>query len=94
MYMHVCTCVRTCIFVHSISYNLACINTLTQTHLDRFVRARHYRYWYTKLGSKEAGKGQWWRRKLIGDYLPAVSAHQLRATLQSQGWTWYNRQKN
>lgn len=55
----------------------------------RFVRALHYRYEYTKLGSKEAASGQWWTRRLIGEYLPIVSEANLRKVIENQGWKWY-----
>jgi len=54
--------------------------------LNRFIRARHYLYHYTTPGSKEAINGQWWRRELIGDYLPIVTLHSLYPILKEQGW--------
>lgn len=58
--------------------------------MSRYVRALHYRYQFTELGSKEAAQGQWWSRKLIGQlYMPIVSAAQLRPTIEAQGWQWY-----
>lgn len=59
----------------------------------RFVRALHYRYQYTKLGSPEAERGHWWKRSLIGQYLPIVSSRQLRPVVESQGWKWYTKKK-
>jgi hypothetical protein len=56
----------------------------------RIVRALHYRYQYTKIGSEEAKQGQWWRRELLGEYFPPVSEVQLRPILEGQGWRWYN----
>ena len=60
-------------------------------HPHRYIRALHYRYEYTKIGSKEAGRGQWWKRKLIGQYLPPLSAKQVKPVLREQGWKWYTR---
>ena len=56
---------------------------------SRIVRALHYRYRYTKIGSKAASRGQWWQRELIGEYFPPVSEAQLRPILEGQGWRWY-----
>ena len=36
----------------------------------RFVRARYYRYRFTKPGD---ASGAWWSRELAGEYLPALS---------------------
>ena len=63
---------------------------LHSAHTNRFVRALHYRYRFTKLGSPEASQGQWWSREWIGQYLPIVSIHQLRPVIESQGWQWYS----
>ena len=70
-------------------------HTLTHHTLTphRYVRALHYRYEYTKIGSKEAGRGHWWKRKLIGQYLPPLSAKQVKPVLREQGWKWYTRQQ-
>lgn len=57
----------------------------------KYIRALHYRYEYTKIGSKEAGRGHWWKRKLIGQYLPPLSAKQVKPVLREQGWKWYTR---
>ena len=54
--------------------------------LHRFIRARHYLYQYTVPGSEEAMKGEWWRRELIGEYLPIVSLNSLYPILREQGW--------
>ncbi|KAK7498343.1 hypothetical protein BaRGS_00010297 [Batillaria attramentaria] len=52
----------------------------------RFIRAEHYRYHYTKIGSSEAAKGAWWRRKYIGNYLPPISLESARPILKQMGW--------
>lgn len=38
----------------------------------QFVRARFYRYEFTTAGERK-NTGAWWKRSLIGEYLPAVS---------------------
>jgi hypothetical protein len=38
----------------------------------KLIRARFYRYRYA-----EPGSGAFWTRTLIGDYMPAVSLHDL-----------------
>src|SRR5262249_13948789 len=42
----------------------------------RFVRARLYLYQYTSLGERRE-TGAWWKRKEIGEYLPAMSADEV-----------------
>jgi hypothetical protein len=51
----------------------------------RFVRARYYRYHFTRLGDKS---GAWWRRELIGDYLRPLSLDNLdfQVFLADRGW--------
>ena len=65
----------------------------THTRVCRFVRALHYRYAYTKLGSSEASQGHWWKRSLIGQYLPIVSSRELKPVIEAQGWKWYTKKK-
>ena len=50
------------------------------------IRARHYKYTFTKAGSKAASQGHWWKRKLIGDYVPAVDLEMLSGVYQQFGW--------
>jgi hypothetical protein len=38
----------------------------------RFIRARYYRYQYTDWSERRRTKA-WWRRTLVGDYMPATS---------------------
>jgi hypothetical protein len=51
--------------------------------LPRFIRLQHYSYKYTKIGSKDAQQGRWWKRRLIGNYMPAVSSHTIKGILSS-----------
>lgn len=56
----------------------------------RYVRAVHYRYQYTEMGSEAAERGEWWIRKLLHKpYLPIVGKQQLRPVIEAQGWHWY-----
>jgi hypothetical protein len=56
----------------------------------KYVRAVHYRYQYTELGSEAAGRGEWWTRRLLHKpYLPIVAEEQLRPVIEAQGWHWY-----
>ena len=59
----------------------------------RFIRAQHYEYQFTT--AEEAGLGAtslvpkvWWKRKLIAEYLPALSLDNpsLRRFIEGQGW--------
>ncbi|XP_038064313.1 lipase maturation factor 1-like [Patiria miniata] len=52
----------------------------------RFVRALHYRYQYTKIGSKQSQEGAWWTRKFLKSYLPPVSLESLESYIRSQSW--------
>ncbi|XP_013382135.1 lipase maturation factor 1-like [Lingula anatina] len=52
----------------------------------KFIRAEHYRYRYTKLGSKDALSGAWWKRKRFGNYLPPVSLAALKEFLTAMDW--------
>jgi len=49
----------------------------------RFVRARLYRYHFAPLG-----ESAWWKRELVGNWLPPLSADEsgLREFLIGQGW--------
>jgi len=51
----------------------------------RHVRARLYRYEFAPPGDPS---GAWWRRTLLGDWLPPVSADEprLRNFLAARGW--------
>jgi hypothetical protein len=46
-----------------------------EDHPPRLIRARYYRYAFTRPGE---GTG-WWRRTLVGDYLPPLSRDDLAA---------------
>ncbi|XP_022092556.1 lipase maturation factor 1-like [Acanthaster planci] len=52
----------------------------------RFVRALHYRYQYTKIGSQQSQEGAWWSRKFLRSYLPPVSLESLEGYIKSQSW--------
>ena len=49
----------------------------------KYVRARLYRYQFAPLGERG-----WWRRELVGEWMPAFSAdnEQLRQVLASKAW--------
>ena len=52
----------------------------------RYIRARHYKYMFTALGSPEASAGQWWNRELVGEYLPTVDKAALKPIYRQFGW--------
>ncbi len=52
----------------------------------RWIRAEHYRYEFTKFGSRAAKGGAWWERRKIGSYMPPVSLDNLQQYLKSMGW--------
>jgi hypothetical protein len=45
-------------------------------HAPRYVRARLYEYHFTDPATRKR-TGEWWTRKLVGDYLPPVSLDTL-----------------
>ena len=52
----------------------------------RFIRGEHYLYEFTKVGSKAAKQGKWWKRKKVGSYFPPVTMESLEAFLKSNNW--------
>jgi hypothetical protein len=46
----------------------------------RFVRARYYRYQFTTWAEHRQSRA-WWKRTLVGDYLPPVSLDELERAL-------------
>ena len=60
---------------------------------NRYIRARHYRYEFTEVGSVEALRGNWWRRELLGElYIPVVAEEHLRPYVEDLGFKWYSPQ--
>lgn len=51
-----------------------------------FVRGDHYLYQFTKIGSKEATAGYWWKRRRLGSYFPAINLQAVGEYLKSHGW--------
>lgn len=52
----------------------------------KYIRAEHYRYTFTKLGSRAALAGKWWNRKRIGTYLQPVNLKMLKGYLTARGF--------
>ncbi|XP_031556252.1 lipase maturation factor 1-like [Actinia tenebrosa] len=52
----------------------------------KYIRGEHYLYQFTKIGSKEASEGHWWKRTKVGSYFPPVSLRDLKDYLRMQGW--------
>ncbi|XP_067286055.1 lipase maturation factor 1 [Pseudorasbora parva] len=52
----------------------------------RWIRGEHFRYKFTRPGSRSAAEGKWWIRKRIGPYFPPVSLDGLRGYFQSRNW--------
>ena len=51
-----------------------------------YIRAKHYSYQFTRLGSPEAAEGHWWKRKFLKDYFPTVRLQDLTAAYTQLGW--------
>ncbi|XP_022239177.1 lipase maturation factor 1-like [Limulus polyphemus] len=66
--------------------SLLAYNPFQRKMPPRFVRAEHYRYSYTKLGSRDSQRGHWWKRRYIGNYLPPVSLKTLSSVMKRFGW--------
>ena len=49
----------------------------------KYIRMQHYLYSYAQNGNRE---GNWWTRKLIGEYMPVVSLKELEPILKRQNW--------
>ena len=47
-------------------------------------------YTFTKISGKAAAKGQWWNRKLIGEYVPEVDLETLQGVYRQFGWKMAN----
>ncbi|KAI6646711.1 Lipase maturation factor 1 [Oopsacas minuta] len=51
-----------------------------------YIRAKHYSYEFTQLGSSEAAEGHWWKRKFLRDYFPPVRLQDLAEAYKQMGW--------
>jgi len=72
----------------SVVDSLIYVNPFRGKKPPKFVRARHYKYTYTKQESRLARQGKWWNRKLIGEYVPEVNLEMLRRVYEQYGWTF------
>ena len=52
----------------------------------KFIRANHYSYQFTRLGSEEAAAGDWWKRTYLKEYFPPVRLEDLTAAYKQMGW--------
>lgn len=52
----------------------------------RWIRVQHYRYQFSKLGSKAAGRGQWWTRRFLAEFIPPVNLERLAPVYTQTGW--------
>uniref|UniRef100_A0A7S1DWK6 Lipase maturation factor n=2 Tax=Hemiselmis andersenii TaxID=464988 RepID=A0A7S1DWK6_HEMAN len=52
----------------------------------RFIRCELYRYEYTKPGSEEAKRGDWWTRKRVGSYMQPMCLDDLTNVCEEMGW--------
>ena len=68
--------------------SLISVNPFRNKKPPKFVRARHYKYTYTKQESRTARQGKWWNRKLVGEYVPEVNLEMLQRVYEQYGWTF------
>lgn len=66
--------------------DLIAYNPFQDQEPPKYIRVEHYRYEYTKIGSKEAQDGKWWKRRPIGTYMPPVSLQSLENYFTQQSW--------
>lgn len=52
------------------------------------IRGERYLYKFTRIGSKEARSGLWWKRTRVGPYFPPleITSRAVRDYLKSHGW--------
>ncbi|XP_025095133.1 lipase maturation factor 1-like isoform X2 [Pomacea canaliculata] len=66
--------------------SLIAYNPFAGKQPPKFIRAEHYKYRYTKLGTNETVGGAWWKRKYIKNYLPPLSMQSAKPILEQMGW--------
>ncbi|XP_069140641.1 lipase maturation factor 1-like [Argopecten irradians] len=52
----------------------------------QYIRLEHYKYTYTKIGSKDAKKGKWWKRKYIDSYLNPISLKSVKEYMKQMDY--------
>ncbi|KAB7500197.1 Lipase maturation factor 1 [Armadillidium nasatum] len=50
------------------------------------IKADLYLYNYAPIGSAEAARGQWYKRKYVRNYLPPVNLKLLKSVFREMGW--------
>ncbi|OWF49534.1 Lipase maturation factor 1 [Mizuhopecten yessoensis] len=53
----------------------------------QYIRLQHYKYTYTKIGSKDAKNGKWWKRKFIDSYLNPISLKSVKEYMKQMDYT-------
>ena len=53
----------------------------------KFIRAEHYRYKFTSIGSRDAEAGRWWKRQKVGTYLPPISLDSVKDFMKQMDFT-------
>ncbi|RXG73887.1 Lipase maturation factor 1 [Armadillidium vulgare] len=51
-----------------------------------YIKADLYLYNYAPIGSAEAARGQWYKRKYVRNYLPPVNLKLLKSVFREMGW--------
>ena len=51
-----------------------------------FVRAKHYKYEFSKPEGRDAIQGKWWKRKYFDDYLQPVNKYSVQRMYRAFGW--------
>ncbi|XP_048745410.2 lipase maturation factor 1-like [Ostrea edulis] len=54
----------------------------------KYIRVEHYRYVFTKMGSKDAKLGRWWKRRHIGNYLPPISLDSVKDFMKNMDYEY------
>ncbi|XP_060072968.1 lipase maturation factor 1-like [Ylistrum balloti] len=51
-----------------------------------YIRMEHYKYTFTKIGSKDAKNGKWWKRKYIDSYLNPISLKSVKEYMKQMDY--------
>lgn len=62
---------------------LLATNPFSGQRAPSYVRASHYRYVYSKVGSVG---GVWWERERIGEYMPPMDVKMVKVIYKQFGW--------
>ncbi|XP_062611448.1 lipase maturation factor 1-like [Saccostrea cucullata] len=68
--------------------SLIAYNPFHERDPPKYIRVEHYRYVFTKIGSKDAKLGRWWKRRHIGNYLPPISLDSVKEFMKNMDYEY------